>query len=131
MVTILTDGAPDEALSEFLAPIAPEPLLPDVSAPMKLITVMEEMTDWERVAVTVTRLKTEGANARHISAVPSCWLARCTRDQLSPAPRTPLTVTPGRVPSVAINASSSSLAFVVEKVDVAVVADADPRSPNA
>jgi hypothetical protein len=53
-----------------VAPIAPEPFVPEVSTPAKLITVMEQPTLWEIVAVTVTLFKGKGANARQISEDP-------------------------------------------------------------
>ena len=70
MVTSETVGAPDEPLAPAVAPTAPDPLVPDVSTPAKLITVMDEATLWESVAVTETLLKGRDANARQISAVP-------------------------------------------------------------
>ena len=63
-------GAPLLALALPVAPIAPEPLVPVVSTPAKLITVNEELTLWESVAVTVTLLSAEEAKARQISEVP-------------------------------------------------------------
>ena len=50
--------------------MAPEPLLPDVSTPAKLMTVKEETTLCERVAVTATLLRGVDAKARQISEVP-------------------------------------------------------------
>jgi hypothetical protein len=52
-------------------PIAPEPLVPEVSTPLKVITVIDESTLWESVALTVTLLSDEAEKARQISAVPS------------------------------------------------------------
>ena len=63
-------GAPDFALALAVAPIAPEPFVPEVLTPVKVITVMEAATDWERVAVTVTALKGFAEKARQISASP-------------------------------------------------------------
>jgi hypothetical protein len=85
-----------------------------VFTPEKLITVIEETTLCDRVAVTVALLSTDGANALQISEVPSLPLARTTTVQLRPPPLTPVTVV--FVPpleSVAINANSSSLPAVV------------------
>jgi hypothetical protein len=44
VVTKLAEGAPEGALADFTAPIAPEPFVPDVSAPLKLKTVIDEAT---------------------------------------------------------------------------------------
>ena len=65
-------GAPlfGGALELPVAPIAPEPWVPVVSTPAKLITVKEELTLWESVAVTVTLLSADVASARQISEVP-------------------------------------------------------------
>ena len=75
-------GAPGIALALPVAPIAPEPDVPEVLTPVKLITVMEAATDWERVAVTVTVLKAVGEKARQISEVPLCVFVRTTRTQV-------------------------------------------------
>ena len=37
-------------VAEPMAPMAPEPLVPVRSTPLKLVTVIEEATLWERVA---------------------------------------------------------------------------------
>jgi hypothetical protein len=92
VVTRVAVGAPDEAFALRIAPIAPEPLAPEVSTPLKLITVSEEATLLDRVAVTVTLLKGEGANARQISDVPRCTFVLTTRAHVSPAPITWVTV---------------------------------------
>ena len=70
VVTSVAEGAPDAAFPVPVAPIAPEPLAPEGSTPVKLSTVIEELTLAESVAVAVTPLKGEDAKARHISAVP-------------------------------------------------------------
>jgi hypothetical protein len=85
-------GAPVEALALAIAPIAPDPLVPDGSAPVKLTTVKEETTFWDRVAVTETPLRIEGANARHISEEPLCALVLTTSAHVNPAPETLWTV---------------------------------------
>jgi hypothetical protein len=54
--------------------MAPDPFVPAVFTPVKLITVIEGTTFWDSVAVTVTLLKTVAANALQISAVPICKL---------------------------------------------------------
>ena len=92
MVTSEAVGAPEVLLAPDVAPIAPEPLLPDGSTPAKLITVREETTLCDSVTVTVTLLSGAAANARQISAVPLCTLVRTTRTQVSPAPETLWTV---------------------------------------
>src|SRR6266478_8651245 len=62
-----------------VAPIAPEPLLPDKSTPVKLTRVMEDTsTATDKFAVTVVLLNGTGARARQISDVPNCALVRCT-----------------------------------------------------
>jgi len=122
VVTRLAVGAPDPALPVPVAPIAPEPLVPDELTPVKLMTVIDEETLLDSVAVTMTPLNVEGAKARQISAVPFCVLVRFTRAQVNPAPVRPETVV--LVPeaaSVAINASSSSFPAVVEKLAVFTV----------
>ena len=53
-----------------MVPMAPEPLVPVVSTPVNDMTVIEAATFWESVAVTVTLVSFEVANARQISAVP-------------------------------------------------------------
>jgi hypothetical protein len=50
----LAVGAPLPEFPVPVAPIAPEPFVPEVSAPVKLITVIEEATLCESVAVTFT-----------------------------------------------------------------------------
>ena len=75
-----------------VAPIAPEPLVPDASAPVKLITVIDDMTACEVIAVTVALVRRAGANARQISDVPACALVRTTSAQVNPPPETEVTV---------------------------------------
>lgn len=109
VVTRLALGAPELAFVAALAPIAPEPFVPDVSTPVKLSTAMDEATLCERFAVTATPVNAEGAKARQISAVPSCTLLRCTSVHVSPPPDTPFTtVFVDEEPSAATNASSNS-----------------------
>ena len=85
-------GAPDAALAPPIAPMAPDPLDPEVSAPMKLTTVMDERTLCEIVAVTVALERAVGAKARQISAVPLCAFVRFTSAQVRDPPVTPVTV---------------------------------------
>src|SRR4051794_7959649 len=127
-----TDGAPDAALFAALDPIAPDPLVPVVSAPLKATTVIDAATLWDNVAVTVTPESIEGANARQISAVPSCRFARCTLTQANPPPVTLLTFIPADFASVDTNANNNSPAdvvvtegdtIVVDEVDLDVVRD--------
>ena len=73
--------------------MAPDPFVPDVSTPVKLITVIDDCTVCDSVAVTVTLLSAVGANARQISAIPDCAFALFTNTQVNPPPVTPVTVT--------------------------------------
>jgi hypothetical protein len=115
-------GAPEGALVALVAPIAPDPLVPVVSIPVKVITVMEEATLAESVAVALTLVRVVGAKARQISDVPLCPLERTTKVHVSPAPAMLLTTVPEPVSSVETKASSSSLAATVENVcDVTVL----------
>ena len=116
VVTKEAEGAPEAALAVAIAPMAPDPLTPEVSTPAKLMTVSDEVLLLFRVAVTVTPLSVAGAKARQISAVPLRTLVRTTSAQVSPAPDTPLTVAPEV--SVLTKASSSSSADFVEKLPV-------------
>lgn len=70
MVTRLAVGAPVLPFPVPVAPIAPEPFVPEGSTPVKLTTVIEEITLCESVAVVVTFVIGELANALHISALP-------------------------------------------------------------
>jgi hypothetical protein len=71
------------------------------------------------VAVTVTLVSGEAANARQISAVPNWLLVRCTKTQVKPAPATLFTVVFGEETlSVETKARSSSFAKLVENADV-------------
>jgi hypothetical protein len=92
VVTSVAAGAPDRAFALFVAPIAPDPFVPEVSTPVKLITVIDETTLCDSVAVTVTLLKGDGANARQISDVPLCAFVLTASAQLSPPPLTLATV---------------------------------------
>ena len=56
MVTRLAVGAPRLELPDPVAPIAPEPLVPDVSAPVNATTVIDATTFWDNVAVTEAAL---------------------------------------------------------------------------
>jgi hypothetical protein len=95
-----------------------------VSTPVKLTTVIEDCTDCENVAVTVTLLNSAGAKARQISAVPCCVFVLCTSTQVKLAPETPLTVVVVAVPfPLEINASNNSLVAEVENEAVARVVD--------
>lgn len=69
-------GAVNAPLPEADAPIAPDPP-PVVSTPEKVIMVIAALGElWENVAVAVTFDRTDGANARQISAVPFCAFVR-------------------------------------------------------
>jgi hypothetical protein len=63
-------GAPPLEFPVPVAPMAPEPFVPEVSTPAKLMIVIEEMTLCERVALTVILLSAEEENARQISEPP-------------------------------------------------------------
>jgi hypothetical protein len=125
VVTSDAVGAPPATLLLAVAPIAPEPFVPEVFTPMKLITVMEETTLWDSVAVRLTLLRGLGAKARQISAVPLCPLALTTSVQARPPPETAVTVVlaPPRK-SVAMKANSNSLLATVENTGDAIVAAA-------
>src|SRR5512136_1057360 len=104
--------------------MAPDPFVPEVSTPAKVMIVIDaEGDDCENVAVAVTFERTEGANARHISAVPPCAFVRRTRFQVRPAPLTPLTVKLDWSASLEINASTSSLPVTVAKAPLVMVGD--------
>src|SRR5256885_13380512 len=85
-------GAPEAALAPPTAPMAPDPLDPEASAPVKLTTIIDERTLCETVAVTVALERIAGEKARQISAVPLCAFVRLTSAQVRDAPVTPVTV---------------------------------------
>jgi hypothetical protein len=91
VVVTVAVGAPEGALAAWVAPIAPEPFVPDVSMPSNATTVSDETTLCDRVAFTVALVKGDVANARQISAVPLCALLRTTNDHVSPPPLMPVT----------------------------------------
>jgi hypothetical protein len=70
VVTRVAVGAPLAAFPAPVAPMAPEPLVPVVSTPVKVITVIEESTACDNVALTEIALKGTTEKARQISAVP-------------------------------------------------------------
>jgi hypothetical protein len=93
-----------------------------VSTPEKLITVIEESTLCDNVAVTVAPLRVVLANARQISAVPAWTLVLCTNTHVRPAPVTCVTVVLAVCTlSAEMKASNSSFADVVENAGVATV----------
>jgi hypothetical protein len=92
VVASVAVGAPDVLLALRVAPIAPDPLVPDVSTPVKLTTVSEDATGCDNVAVTETALNGAGANVLQISDVPLCALVRTTSTHVNPAPATLVTV---------------------------------------
>ena len=107
-------GAPEAALALAVAPIAPDPFVPEVSTPAKLMTSIDETTFCERVAVTKTLLSGFGANARQISAVPSCVFVRSTKFQVNPAVVILVTVALADNASVPTSAKISSFPAEVE-----------------
>ena len=135
-----TDGAPDELLFPFALPIAPDPLVPLGSAPLKVTIVIDAATLCDKVAFTVTADSKAGAKALQISAVPSWAFVRLTSAHVTPPPLTPVTVMPEELASVAINASRSSFPDFVENDDVMLLLALDrsveviasvARAPNA
>src|SRR5438874_1149751 len=88
VVTRLAVGAPEAPLPVPVAPTAPEPLVPDVSTPEKLNTVIDDTICCESVAVTVTLVNIAGENVRQISAVPLCVFVLITRTHARFAPVT-------------------------------------------
>ena len=93
VATSVAEGAPGLAFPVPIAPIAPDPFVPDRSAPVKLTTVSDEVTDCASVAVTETFVSFAAAKARQISAVPSCTFVRLTSCHVNPPPAIPVTVT--------------------------------------
>jgi hypothetical protein len=116
-------GAPPLEFPVPVAPVEPEPFVPEVSTPVKLITVIEETVLRDRVAVTVALLSGEGAKARQISAVPNCIFVLRTNAQVSPAPAMLVTVVlvPDEGASVDTKANNNSFPDVVENAAVATV----------
>jgi hypothetical protein len=84
-----------------------DPFVPDVSAPVKLTTVMDEADDCANVAVTLTFVNAVAATARQISAVPRLAFVRITNVQVRPPPLTFVTVFRVVTSSAAINATNS------------------------
>ena len=105
-------------------PIAPEPFVPVVSTPAKLITSIDETTFCDSVAAADPFVTGLAAKARHISELPSCVFVRCTRVHVSPAPVTPVTVVFEDNASVDTSASTSSFPTKVENVPLVIVVDA-------
>ena len=96
------------------------------------MTVIEDATLCERVAVIATLFRGVAAKARQISAVPLCALVLTTNVHVRPAPETLFTVV--FVPdlkSVVTNASSNSFPETVEIAGDATVALAVDRSVEA
>lgn len=123
------DGAPEPAPLVAVAPIAPEPFVPDVLIPVKLITVIEEAAGRDSVAETDTFVSADVEKLRQISDVPRCLLALTTNTQVRPPPVTLVTVL--LVPeddwtSAETKASSNSFGDVVEKGGVVTVVLGDP-----
>src|SRR5262249_40562736 len=108
--------------------IAPAPLAPLGSAPVKLTSVIDAFVDCDSVAVTVAFVSGAVANVLQISAVPRCALDRATSCHVSPAPLTVAVVLLPPLKPAPTNASSSSEPEAVEKVGVLTVVPAVPRS---
>src|SRR5262245_31562786 len=96
---VVTDavGAPLGELNWLVAPIAPDPLVPEVSAPVNVKMVSDETAGCESVAVTETLVNGVVANARQTSLLPSCTLVRTTNCHVSPPPVMLVTVVLGPV----------------------------------
>src|SRR5439155_4998445 len=69
-------GAPGFPDPDAVAPIAPDPFAPEMSTPLKLTTVIDEIAGCEIVAVTETPVSGVAADARQISAVPTSAFGR-------------------------------------------------------
>ena len=121
VVVSVAVGAPVAALADRVAPIAPEPFVPDVSTPVKVTTTIDETVGCAIVAVTPTLVSAAGANARQISVDPRWAFVRATSTHVSPAPVTPVDAFPGVVSSIATKASNSWFPLVVEKALVVTV----------
>jgi hypothetical protein len=130
VVTREAVGAPPLEFPVPVAPRAPDPFVPEVSTPVKLMTVIKDTMLVDRVAVTVALVSGDGAKAPQISAVPSCVLVLRTRTQVRPAPATLVTVVPVADAGgfADTKARSNSLPDVVEKGPVATVELAVPWS---
>ena len=95
LLAVLTSdavGAPEAALLLPTAPIAPDPFVPDVFTPAKLMTCIDETTLCDKLAATVTPLKGTPAKARQISADPLCPFVLWTSVHVNPPPETFVTV---------------------------------------
>jgi hypothetical protein len=123
VVVKIAAGAPPFEFPVPVIPIAPDPLVPVVSTPVKVITVIEDTVLRDNVAVTVALLSGVAAKVRQISEVPNCALVLRTSTQVSPAPETPVTVVlvPEEGASVEMKASNSSFPELVEKAAVVTV----------
>jgi hypothetical protein len=95
------------------------------------MSVREELTLLDNVAVTVTLVKRAAAKARQISEVPLCTLVLLTRTHVKPAPATPVTVVfaPDKA-SVPTKASNNSFVEAVEKLGLTTVVAGADRSVN-
>jgi hypothetical protein len=100
---------------------------------VKVSTVIDAATLWDRVAVTDTFVNAPDANARQISAVPRCTLVLSTNAHVKLAPVTLLTTVfvPDAEASVAMKASSNSFPDEVENVAVVMLVDLVPLSLKA
>src|SRR5579883_528815 len=115
----------------FTAPIAPEPLVPLVSTPLKLTICRDAKTVCARLAVTVTLDNGVTAKARHISEVPPPEeFALATGTQVRPPPLTLVTDIGANIESLAIKASSNSFPVVVEKEGLVIELFAADKSTD-
>ena len=85
-MTKVAVGDPVVAFALVIAPIAPEPFVPDVFMPEKDITVIEDDTLCDRLAATLIPLLVVGEKARQISDAPLCTLVRDTSVHTNPPP---------------------------------------------
>ena len=122
VVVTVADGKPDVEFVPVIAPMAPDPFVPEGSAFLKLKTWINPVREADKVAVTATLLSVDVANARWISAVPPEVFVRRTRTQVRPPPVTVVVVAVVLV--VATNASKSSFGAAVENEGVTNVLEA-------
>src|SRR5262245_30472313 len=94
VVVSVAVGAPEAAFADETAPIAPDPIVPEVSTPAMLTTVSDAADACASVAVTDTLDSGAAANARQISDTPRCTFVWTTSCHVSPAPLIAVTAFP-------------------------------------